>query len=432
MFAFRPMETIHELNPESPVRANHSDSLGTVMSTPSPKKESLKTARTFPMTRSASTSKVPSMSVKNPSQRVREWMKRSNSTRSAKVIEATAYSPDTEQTVKIIHLGGGRVEHPEFEPTITIGLASATMSSTASRSGLSRTNVDDSRVTQWIDLYPEFLEALSPPLRKGLPSSPATQSQPQQSQPPQETPSSEGDLLPAPLRVPSLKNLRDEAKSNTPEELHVRKPSRWKPLPILPVMMTNSITSTPEPRESPPALEITTSPTPRQPNTHSAHQMDGTPPPTPDSATGTAATTLTSTSTLTLTPTPKPTPAPAGSDNDDDDDTRIQISVGMRCPTQHTRPERVWLHRHYRGEAPFLQAWGLDIKSPDDRAEGLGILRELMEAEGEGGGVWSSEVASSSAHMSRAGSEGGTEVVAFGALEVGDGGRRESNDAKTL
>ncbi|KAH6635096.1 hypothetical protein B0J18DRAFT_417903, partial [Chaetomium sp. MPI-SDFR-AT-0129] len=48
-----------------------------------------------------------------------------------------------------------------------------------------------------------------------------------------------------------------------------------------------------------------------------------------------------------------------------------------------TRQDRIWLHINYRGEAPFLQAWGLDITKPADRIEGLAILRELIQAEGE-------------------------------------------------
>jgi len=50
---------------------------------------------------------------------------------------------------------------------------------------------------------------------------------------------------------------------------------------------------------------------------------------------------------------------------------------------RHTRQERVWLHINYRGEAPFLQAWGLNITKPADRLEGLAILRELIQADGE-------------------------------------------------
>ncbi|KAI0117852.1 hypothetical protein GGR51DRAFT_269129 [Nemania sp. FL0031] len=45
--------------------------------------------------------------------------------------------------------------------------------------------------------------------------------------------------------------------------------------------------------------------------------------------------------------------------------------------------ERLWLHRNYRGEAMFLRAWGLQIASEEDREEGRGILRELMEGEAQ-------------------------------------------------
>ncbi|KAI0490310.1 hypothetical protein F4859DRAFT_5052 [Xylaria cf. heliscus] len=48
-----------------------------------------------------------------------------------------------------------------------------------------------------------------------------------------------------------------------------------------------------------------------------------------------------------------------------------------------TSKERFWLHRHYRGEATFLKAWGLDIESEEDRGEGRRILRELMEGEAQ-------------------------------------------------
>ncbi|KAI0904952.1 hypothetical protein F4823DRAFT_612961 [Ustulina deusta] len=48
-----------------------------------------------------------------------------------------------------------------------------------------------------------------------------------------------------------------------------------------------------------------------------------------------------------------------------------------------TPKERFWLHRHYRGEAMFLRAWGLQITSEEDREEGRGILRELIEREAQ-------------------------------------------------
>ncbi|KAI1327935.1 hypothetical protein F5Y16DRAFT_167167 [Xylariaceae sp. FL0255] len=48
-----------------------------------------------------------------------------------------------------------------------------------------------------------------------------------------------------------------------------------------------------------------------------------------------------------------------------------------------TSRERFWLHRHYRGEATFLKAWGLQITNNEDREEGLRILRELIRGEEE-------------------------------------------------
>ncbi|KAI1747667.1 hypothetical protein F4782DRAFT_535214 [Xylaria castorea] len=48
-----------------------------------------------------------------------------------------------------------------------------------------------------------------------------------------------------------------------------------------------------------------------------------------------------------------------------------------------TSKERFWLHRHYRGEAAFLKAWGLEITSEEDREEGRRIMRELIEGEAQ-------------------------------------------------
>ncbi|RYP03265.1 hypothetical protein DL764_005258 [Monosporascus ibericus] len=52
-----------------------------------------------------------------------------------------------------------------------------------------------------------------------------------------------------------------------------------------------------------------------------------------------------------------------------------------RGAPRHTPQERLWLHRNYRGEAPFLKAWGLSINSEDDREEGKAILQDLMRGE---------------------------------------------------
>ncbi|KAK8091934.1 hypothetical protein PG997_002295 [Apiospora hydei] len=51
--------------------------------------------------------------------------------------------------------------------------------------------------------------------------------------------------------------------------------------------------------------------------------------------------------------------------------------------TRHTREERLWLHKNYRGEANFLRAWGLSIDSEEDRDEGAALLRELCQSEQE-------------------------------------------------
>jgi hypothetical protein len=62
---------------------------------------------------------------------------------------------------------------------------------------------------------------------------------------------------------------------------------------------------------------------------------------------------------------------------------KIQQKVEAEDTVRHTRQERIWLHVNYRGEAPFLQAWGLDIAKMADRLEGLAILKELIQAEAE-------------------------------------------------
>ena len=51
--------------------------------------------------------------------------------------------------------------------------------------------------------------------------------------------------------------------------------------------------------------------------------------------------------------------------------------------SRHTREERFWLHRNYRGEANFLRAWGLSIDNEEDRDEGAALLRELCQSEQE-------------------------------------------------
>lgn len=86
------------------------------------------------------------------------------------------------------------------------------------------------------------------------------------------------------------------------------------------------------------------------------------------------------------------------------------------APPKYTRSELIWLHRNYRGELPFLRAWGLDIASVEDRAEGLEMLRELMLEEEEEGGARGGHERSGS-KGSLAGSCGGMSCT--GEIEVG-------------
>ncbi|KAM7183530.1 hypothetical protein V8F20_012592 [Naviculisporaceae sp. PSN 640] len=60
------------------------------------------------------------------------------------------------------------------------------------------------------------------------------------------------------------------------------------------------------------------------------------------------------------------------------------VHENEKARSRYTKEERMWLHQHYRGEAPFLRAWGLDIKSVADREEGLVILRDLMGMDSDG------------------------------------------------
>lgn len=62
-----------------------------------------------------------------------------------------------------------------------------------------------------------------------------------------------------------------------------------------------------------------------------------------------------------------------------------ELTEGSQSGAEHklTAKERFWLHRHYRGEAMFLKAWGLQITSEEDREEGRGILREIMDGEAQ-------------------------------------------------
>jgi hypothetical protein len=106
----------------------------------------------------------------------------------------------------------------------------------------------------------------------------------------------------------------------------------------------------------------------------------GTPPPTPDSSTGrTAKTNLGREEKKDKNATGQRAAEPS------DDNAGRRELPGSKPETsqgvRHSRQERKWLHVNYKGEAPFLKAWGLDIRSVSDRLEGLAILKDLMQAE---------------------------------------------------
>ncbi|KAK3949937.1 hypothetical protein QBC32DRAFT_26242 [Pseudoneurospora amorphoporcata] len=205
-------------------------------------------------------------------QRVREWMKRSNSSRTESKPKAGRSSSNSgHQTLEIIHLGGGRLESNGHVHSSSLEVSSNFLGPTSqqSQTHTSRANSIDSRVTQWSDLYhdpPESLTvATKPATATGKPSRPASpelherpllrdlgsgggsghgegyQSQHRHTK-------SDGSVHPAPLRVPSnssssssLDKKDGGAAVTKPEEIGkpqgqglTRSNSKWKPLPAPP------------------------------------------------------------------------------------------------------------------------------------------------------------------------------------------------------
>ncbi|KAK3325034.1 hypothetical protein B0H66DRAFT_109231 [Apodospora peruviana] len=425
MLSLAPMETIAELKSESPVMfsasaAPHSYEKMSVQRKNLPNTYyrpadsdlmvPIRRLHSPPPTVEASpTSPGPKMGVaRKPSQIMRDWVKRSGSSRTTK--SSGQPVPSNHQRVDIVNLGGGRVGQPDIEPTIDAGLRLPV--ATRRPTTKNRPSSADSRVTQWIDLYPEAIERFSksPPEPRPKPNRSASLPTPTRirrgkqqdpAQPPTqsrthrdgtmiaELPETDPCPAPAPLRVPSTTKQKMGSDSNAspsskPPPLGpelVRKNSKWKPLPGLPAQKHQQLQT------------ITTTS-----STSIVPQYCGTPPPTPDSATGAATTApkpvLSETSSLA-------SPNTVGSPED-----AMKITIGMmRMPgstrsssspavltvnspnttiaaghsgQRHTREERMWLHENYRGEAPFLLAWGLDITRMEDREEGLAILRDLM------------------------------------------------------
>jgi len=496
MLGFKPpMETIEEQNPESPRSAKSmkmpaGQSLDGVLQTITSPGKKPRPSPVFMDTnvwhgRSRSTSDVPP--ARKPSQRVREWMKRSKSARTFRSM-SDSESPEKERILKIDHLGGGRVGGIDADTPITIGLAELAVSMRSPKPRW-QAGSPESRVTQWIDLYPEALEAFSPTYPPEGEPGPLTSHDPREPKEPQEAdhdeikpPEDDDDLHPAPLRCPSVEkkeleaakdrdssdakavdNTKPSIDKSTPQPTPDAKPNdgpRWKPLPNLPHGPSPSITETAsssivvkkvkkpsaQPREPGQTITETSTTTKleikkKKPKPQTQPTPLGTPP-TPDSARATGipdkpraqsrdtrdsadskaskSSAQSTPSTPTSTPAsasipipilpPAPIPVPAAVPVQIPVPVSVPVPIPILVPTtiptpkaeaeaevketkphtvhtihtiQHTRRERVWLHANYRGEAPFLQAWGLDIKVPGDREVGLEILRDLMLAEEE-------------------------------------------------
>ncbi|KAK5655664.1 hypothetical protein OQA88_5597 [Cercophora sp. LCS_1] len=456
MFGFRPMETIPESNsnPTSPRRAGMmapDASLDALLYTlPSAGSERNRPLNLDPsLFRSSSTSKI-----KKPTQRVRDWMKRSNSTRSAKHQEEDPPYPSTEQhIIKIAHLGGGRVPPPpEFEELLT-------------PAALKPQKSGDSRVTQWIDLYPEALAGLNSPSSTYSPQKEGEDEnedeatrlsgetvarhappQQQQQQEPVELPAElEGDvdLRPAPLRTPSNASGGSSVDGNRGGSgRREGEGIKWKPLPELPVQKAMRALDTPpltpdrvgEEEQEEGVIKIQIEGVERRPREivverevearrevekgkeqpsgivvergveqddvgliedHSlefGHEVERE--------------LQRAVERVVRLESEREAENPAVEENvaevddarevgthdvvhgavQEEKSERSAVAQGKtRWIAKYTRQERVWLHHNYRGEAPFLLVWGLDIRNEEDREEGLEILRELMQAESETG-----------------------------------------------
>ncbi|KAL2148442.1 hypothetical protein VTH82DRAFT_2362 [Thermothelomyces myriococcoides] len=380
--------------------------------------------------------------------KVREWAKRSNSSRTA---PTTGTSASESLKPHIKHLGGGRLEQVEVRGTAN----NTTLLAPFPKRGLrSRASSIDSRVTQWVDFYPSSSENSNSQgksqatasgddkndgkhLKNQQPSQQEHQRKHQEEWPweqqweqQRERPSSNSDLRPAPLRIPSSEKRGGAGTATPPPKQLERKDSKWKPLPTLPAQRANgarevsgSGPTTPaaarkaetrgpqglqglEPVEQPPTEQgkderSKSSEPPPLPT----FRFDS-PPPTPDSSAGGAARARGGDQQGWAQKDEGGRGRPAGEfrrplQQDRAREGRDEKSAGTagtvtgtepgpgtgesdsspKLVVRHTREERIWLHVNYRGEAPFLQAWGLDIANPADRLEGLAILRDLMQAE---------------------------------------------------
>ncbi|KAK0716418.1 hypothetical protein B0T21DRAFT_396029 [Apiosordaria backusii] len=356
------METIHETNsgPRTPAMAGLAAEA--MMFTVKPNRKT-QTMHATAMNQTGRSASMKAPIARKTSLRIRNWVNRSKSSGAI-----TSRSADTAPSVnprpRITHLGGGRIEEEEGierHATPSAPLTGARMTPQG------RATSADSRRTQWLDFYSEDLPTKPP---SGNPSSARLR--------PPKTP----DLRPLPLRVPSLER-KCEAHSLPeagPKIVLTRKSSKWKALPGLPIQSQSACASTESADveklmgkimlDTPPLAGSGREPDQKEPDTgstlpntvYTAQPVTGlgTPPPTPDSASGSKATAVSGSKAHVLTP--------ASSWK-----TSSSTAAG-----RYTRQERMWLHHNYRGEAPFLAAWGLDITSQQDREEGVSIVKELM------------------------------------------------------
>lgn len=298
--------------------------------------------------------------------------------------------PSESLKTHIKHLGGGRVGVEEVEGAAPLASSSLAVPG-AKMPQRDRAPSTDSRTTQWFDFYPGPSEGAKSPGRLNQPADPSQLSQLSQTSgpsrsiqsgrpSPQHRPSRNGDLCPAPLRVHS----REKQKGvDPPSDALVTRDSKWKALPTLPVQPARNVEPAATRSDGAEETEADRGPQSQRPGISVRTDKTpivlpviryGTPPPTPDSSADGAARML---------PTKDSDMAP---DTDSDPSTAVRTfpaRADSLKSVRHTQQERIWLHVNYRGEAPFLQAWGLDIARPADRLEGLSILRDLMQAEKE-------------------------------------------------
>ncbi|KAM7185171.1 hypothetical protein V8F33_012559 [Rhypophila sp. PSN 637] len=400
-----PMETIYEQKMESPVMITSGYQRFMVhgKNVANTGKPMVPVLPLSPADSASSQSPTSPSLTKRPSKTMRDWVKRSGSGSGRPTKHIATLSVPGHQRLPIVHLGGGRLGESDIEPAFLTGLRPV-----ARNPSIQRESSADSRVTQWIDLYPEAIERMNgydvrltqgKHTRTVSESSTIKQTRWQFHPDHHAAAPPEIDARPAPLRIPSAKKkaadddaLKGSTISNT--TTLARSDSKWKPLPILPAQQQAAVGG----QHNKPSNALDGSAREKSGGSQTDSQdLGSATPQTPDPATvipsftptstiTTAASTTSSTgsnisasaaSALALT---RKSPTPISS-RASQDKSQTPPSPPPSTTFSYTRAERIWLHQHYRGEAPFLRAWGLDIKNLADREEGRVILRDLMLSE---------------------------------------------------